>query len=723
MKINRACVFAFHGLRTAGLAILISSFAVNAFAISSTAQVSANTTQRLMTPQDLWAIKRVDNPSVSPDQKRIAFTVQSWSIENNRPQTNIWLMDAQGGNQRRLTSVDANDGAPVWSPDGTSIAFTSRRVGDDAAALYILRLDGGEAEKVLELPYGVSNPQWLPKGKSLIIGTNSIPTLKGKWSADDIAAMKKEMKRRLNSKMTAKVTEDRTYRYFDRWLTDQLSSHLLQFDLDTKSLKDLTPLSQDQFNVANTFDFHISPDGAYVALSKNSIPAPHQEVANVDIVLIALSESRSESRSESSTSKNITSDNRGPDGSPKFSLDGKSLYYIRTATPLHDGSASKLWRHDLVTGKNMPVTEAYDYAISEYVISKDNIKLWNLVEDRGESSIFVGKADGGQFEQILRDGGISKPSQAGTQLVFLRSSFDRPNELFSVDENGKGLRQLTRFNDDLMAKFKLGKVEAYTFAGANDELVQGWLILPPDYDKTKSYPLLQLMHGGPHTMVTNAFNFRWNAHLMAAPGYVVTWVNRHGSTGFGEKFARSINSQWGDMPAQDVLRSTDYLIQKLGNIDGKRVAAAGASYGGYLAAWLAGHTDRFTTIIDHAGVNDLVAQYGSDTTNYSFETTLGGNPWSNADIMQKNNPMTYAKNFKTPMLLTHGELDYRVPYVNSTALYGVLQGMKIPSRLVVFPNENHWILSPQNSIHWNWEVQSWLQRYIGGTPTLAQPTF
>ena len=210
---------------------------------------------------------------------------------------------------------------------------------------------------------------------------------------------------------------------------------------------------------------------------------------------------------------------------------------------------------------------------------------------------------------------------------------------------------------------------------------------------------------------------------MAAPGYVVTWVNRHGSTGFGEKFARSINSQWGDMPAQDVLRSTDYLIQKLGNIDGKRVAAAGASYGGYLAAWLAGHTDRFTTIIDHAGVNDLVAQYGSDTTNYSFETTLGGNPWSNADIMQKNNPMTYAKNFKTPMLLTHGELDYRVPYVNSTALYGVLQGMKIPSRLVVFPNENHWILSPQNSIHWNWEVQSWLQRYIGGTPTLAQPTF
>lgn len=691
------------------------AIALTFFATASISAAHAQTTQRAMTPQDLWAIKRIDNPSVSPDQKLIAFTVQSWSIEKNRPQTNIWLMDAQGANQRRLTTADANDSTPVWSPDGTRIAFTSRRMDDEAAALYVLRLDGGEAEKVLELPYGVANPQWLPNGKSLIVGSNAIPALKGKWSADDMATMKKEIKRRRDSKMTAKVTEDRTYRFFDHWLTDQLSSHLLQFDVGTKSLKDLTPASQDLFSATGAFDFQISPDGRYVALSKNSIPAPHQEADNPDIVLIALS--------ENSAAKNITIDNRGPDVSPGFSPDGKSLYYTRTSTPIYDGSSSKLWRHDLASGKNTPVTETRDYAVAEFVISKDNNKLWNVVEDQGETSIFVGKTDGTQFERVLRDGGISKLKQAGNQLVFLRSSFDRPNELFSVDSNGKTLRQLTHFNDDLMAQFALGKVEAYTFKGANDEQVQGWLILPPNYDKTKSYPLLQLMHGGPHTMVGNAFNFRWNAHLMAAPGYIVSWVNRHGSTGFGEKFARSINHQWGEKPTQDVLRSTDYLMQKLGNIDGKRIAAAGASYGGYLAAWLAGHTDRFATIIDHAGVNDLVAQYGSDATNYSFEITLGGNPWSNADIMQKNNPMSYAKNFKTPMLLTHGEIDYRVPYVNSTALYGVLQSMKIPSRLVIFPNENHWILSPQNSIHWNWEVQSWLQRYIGGTPTLTQPKF
>ena len=705
MKINQVVALSHRPFCVAAL-LLIFAGANTAFAQSA---------QRLMAPQDIWDVKRVDNPQVSPDQKQIAFTVQTWSIEKNRAQTNIWLMDAQGGKQRHITTAEASDSAPVWSPDGTRIAFTSRRSEDDAPALYVMRLDGGEPEKVLDLPYGVKNPQWLPDGKSLIVGSNAIPALKGKWAADDLAAMKKEIKRRRDSKMTAKVTEGRTYRYFDHWLTDQLSSHLLQLDLESKSLKDLMPQSQDQFGFSGEFDFDISPDGRLVALAINSIAAPHHEAPNSDVLLITLG--------DNSAPKNITLDNRGADGAPTFAPDGKSLYYQRTGTPTYDGSSAKLWRHDLATAKNSPITEARDYAIAEYRISDDNKKLWLMAEDRGETSLFSSNADGSQFDRVAREAAMSKLKQAGNQLIFLRNSFDRPNEVFAMDLKTKAVRQLTHFNDALMAKFKLGKVESFTFKGANDEEVQGWVILPPDYDKTATYPLLQLMHGGPHTMVGNAFSFRWNAHLMAAPGYLVSWVNRHGSTGFGEQFARSINGQWGIMPTQDILRANDYLMQRFPNIDGKRIAAAGASYGGFLAAWLAGHTDRFATIVDHAGVNDFITQYGSDTTNYSFQITLGGNPWSDADAMQKNNPMNFAKNFKTPMLLTHGELDYRVPYVNSTALYGVLQGMKVPSRLVIFPNENHWILSPQNSIYWNWEVQSWLQRYIGGTPTLAQPKF
>ncbi|WMW80928.1 S9 family peptidase [Undibacterium cyanobacteriorum] len=693
------------------LAIFAASILQTGIAQAQTTQ----TTQRVMTPQDLWDIKRVDNPAISPDQKWIAFTLQTWSLEKNRAQTNIWIMDTQGRNARRLTTAEANDSAPIWSPDGHRIAFTSRRSDDEAAALYILRLDGGEAEKVLELPFGVINPKWHPNGNSLVLGTRAIPALKGEWKLEDLQAQRKEMKYRRESKMTAKVTEDRRYRFFDQWLTDNLSAHLLQFDLNQKTIKDLTPQSVDLFSSSNTFEFSIAPDGQSLVYSRNTIAAPHSESDNLDLIWIKLD--------DPSAAQNITADHRGGDSNPRFSADGKNIFYSRLNTHLYDGSSAKLWRYEMASGKSFPVTEARDYAVAEFEQAKDQSKLWMIAEDRGETTIFSSKVDGSQFEAVLRGAALSKLSQVGNQLIFLRNSFDQPNEIYTFDLSAKTLKQLSHFNDALMGKIKFGKVESYQFKGANDTLVQGWLIYPPDYDKNKTYPLLQLMHGGPHTMVGNAFSFRWNAHVMAAPGYVVTWVNRHGSTGFGEKFARSINFEWGVKPTQDILRSTDFLIEKVGNIDPKRVAAAGASYGGFLAAWLAGHTDRFATIIDHAGVNDVVAQYGSDQTNYSFETTMGGNPWSNTEIMQKNNPMSYAKNFKTPMLLTHGELDYRVPYVNSTALYGVLQSMKVPSRLVIFPNENHWILSPQNSVYWNWEVQSWLQRYIGGTPSLTQPRF
>jgi dipeptidyl aminopeptidase/acylaminoacyl peptidase len=223
--------------------------------------------------------------------------------------------------------------------------------------------------------------------------------------------------------------------------------------------------------------------------------------------------------------------------------------------------------------------------------------------------------------------------------------------------------------------------------------------------------------------VRDSWSYRWNAHVFAATGSVVTWVNRHGSTGFGQKFSQSILNEWGEKPLEDILRSTDHLLARFPNIDPKRVAAAGGSYGGYMAAWAAGHTDRFACLIDHAGVNDFITQYGADVTPFGFTQVLGGTPWENPEGMQKNNPITYAKNFKTPMLILHGQLDYRVPYVNGTALYAILQSMGVPSRLVVYPNENHWILTPQNAIHWNWEVQSWLARYIGATPTLEKPVF
>ena len=671
--------------------------------------------RRPITPQDLWAMKRLGSPALSPEGKTAVFTVQEWSVEKNRSTSSLWLVDLAGGEPRRLTTAQASDSSPTWSPDGTRLAFVSKRGDDEAASLYVMRTDGGEPEKILELPYPVSNPKWMPDSVGVVVATAVIPEFAGALAKTDLAAMKKEIKRRKDSKMTAKVTEDRQYRYFDHWLTDNLASRLVLVDVTTKEIKDLTPKWPRLFQTSGDVNFDLSPDGKLVALAVNSTPPPYSGFLNNDIYLIPTD--------GSGEMKNVTPENKGDDDNPRFSPDGKALVFTRQLIPYGNGEFSKLWRHDVATGQNTPLTTALDYSMTSTEFSADGKTLWTTAEDKGVVPVFKLNADGTGLTTVYREGSSTSLTVGGGSIVFLNDTTSRPNELFALDAATGAARQLTHFNDALLAQLDLGKVESYWFTGANNEQIHGWLVLPPAYDAKKTYPLVQLMHGGPNTMNRDSWSYRWNTHAFAAPGYIVTWVNRHGSTGFGEKFSQSIINQWGDMPLEDILKSTDYLLQRFPNIDPKRMAAAGGSYGGYMAAWVEGHTDRFACLIDHAGVNDFITQYGADVTPYGFTQVLGGTPWRNPEGMQRNNPVTYAKNFKTPMLIIHGELDYRVPYVNGTALYAILQSMGVPSRLVVFPNENHWVLSPQNAIYWHWEMQSWLARYIGGKPALGKPVF
>ncbi|MES2694303.1 MAG: S9 family peptidase [Verrucomicrobiota bacterium] len=670
--------------------------------------------RRVITPHDLWAMKRVASPTLSPDGRTVAFTVQEWSIEKNKSTTNLWLVDVAGGEPRRLTRAETTDGSPAWSPDGKRIAFTSKRGEDENAALYVIPIDGGEAEKLLELPYALSLPRWLPDGKALLAITSTIPRPSGALKKDDVAALKKEIKRRKETKMTAKVTENRQYRYFDRWLTDNLANRLVRVDVATKEFTDLTPKATQLFTMSSENSYDISPDGKWVVLGMNSTRPPYRDDLNGDLYLIAVD--------GSGEPKNLTADNLGNDGRATFSPDGKTIYYSRTDLPVQAGEFSKVWRHDVASGQNSPLTEALDYDLGEVKISSDGKTLWATAEERGLVPVSKLNADGSGFTTVYKEGTSTSLDTSGSSVVFLNDTTSRPNELFALDPATGQTRQLTRFNDAAIAQLELGKVESYGFTGANNEQIHGWLVYPPKYDASKRYPLVQLMHGGPHTMNRDSFSYRWNTHVLAAPGYIVTWVNRHGSTGFGEKFARSIINQWGDMPFEDIMKSTDFLLQKLPNIDPTKLAAAGASYGGYMAAWVAGHTTRFQCIINHAGVNSSYAQYATDAP-HGFPKVMGGTPWGDLEGLQRQNPMYYAKHFKTPMLILHGELDYRVPYGNGLELYGVLQAMGVPSRLVVYPNENHWILTPQNAIYWHWEMQSWLSRHIGGQPVLKKPVY
>jgi dipeptidyl aminopeptidase/acylaminoacyl peptidase len=672
--------------------------------------------KRPITAQDLWALKRLGAPVLSPDGSFAVFTVQEWSIEKNKSTSSLWMAEVASGKSRRLTRSEASDTAPAWNPDGKRIAFVSKRSGDEADALYVIALEGGEAEKIVEMPYGVMTPKWLPDGKRMAFVTQVIPELAGKLEKADLAAMRKEINRRKESKMTARVTENRQYRFWDQNLTDNLANRLVIINLETRGLTDLTPKWDRLFTMTHQgVSFDIAPDGRHIALAANSTPPPYRDKPNSDIYLIPTE--------SPAAMKNLTADNPSTDDQPLFAPDGKSLIFYRQSRSFFSGELQRLWRHDLATGKNAPITDRLDYSFAEYMFSADGRSLWLLAEDRGALPLSRMNLDGSGFSKVYGTGTSTGLDAKAKAVVFLNETFSRPAELFTLDPASGRARQLTHFNDDLLAQLDLGKVESHTFTGADNHEVQLWLIYPPSYAPTQKYSLVQLLHGGPHTMVRDAFSYRWNAHVFASAGYFVAWVNRHGSTGFGEEYARSILGAWGDKPLIDIQRATDYLLEKFPAMDRDRVAVAGASYGGYLAAWILGHTDRYKCIIDHAGVNNFYNQFGSDFITYTFtDEVIGGSPWTNVEGMQRNNPMFYAKNFKTPTLITAGESDYRVPYGNSLELYGILQAMAVPSRLVIYPNENHQLASPQNSIYWNYEAQQWLARYIGGHP-MAQPKF
>lgn len=651
---------------------------------------------RPITAEDLWNMKRVAGLTVSPDGQYGVFVVTEYSIKDNKGNSDLWLVDLRTNKLKRLTTNVGSDNSPVWHPNSRTVAFVSKREGD-YAQLYQIDIDGGEASLLADMPLGISNPKYFADGKKIAFVSQVLPEFE-----NDMEGLKKAVKDKKDSKVTAKVTENRLFRYWDSWLTDGYTVRLYSYDLDTKTRVDLMPGNRRLVSVDGSADYDLSPDGQWVAMSMNSTAPPYFEL-NTDVFLWKIGEFE--------YSKNLTLPNIDEDYAPLFSEDGKTLYYGRTERKGYP-DRTRLMKYDLATGKIESLTDKIDLSFGDFQELPKKKEMVMSSEWHARSGVYSLNLQSLKLDTLWHGGSVGAFHVTGDRMVFVKNDLSAPSELFEMNLKTRKTSRISSFNKTLLDSIEMGRVESVYFTGAGGRTVQMFVGYPPGFDPSKKYPLLHLIHGGPHGTFGDEFHYRWNAQLFAAPGYVTAMVNFHGSTSFGNEFTQSIVGAHGDKPFTDIMNATDYLIRNYSFIDSTKMAAAGGSYGGYMVNWIAGHTDRFKALISHAGVYNLMGQFGSDVT-YERSYNYDGAPWDGRyENINKYSPAYFAHQFKTPMLIIHGERDYRVPITQGLEIYSVLKGKQVDARLVYYPNENHWILSPQNSIYWYKEVHDWLKRYL-----------
>ncbi len=672
-----------------------SSSQVFAVLLAASSVSAAEPAKKKLGVDEMWAVSRVGAPALSPDGKRVAYTVATYDMEENRSNADIYLLDLAGGPPRRLTTNKASDTSPTFSPDGRRLAFLSKRDGDAVTELYVIPVDGGEPERLTDMPTSIANPKWFPDGRRIAFLANVVA------GAESPEETKKALEKREKAKVKAHVTENRLYRYWDRWLTDQESTHLFVADVSTKKITDLTPTSRRLLGLEEGGSFDISPDGQSLVFAANSSPEPYRTL-NWDLYLVSAA---------GGDAKNLTPSREADDNNPVFSPDGRTIAFGTRLKADGWPDYTRLALLDVAGGVVTLLTDGWEKPAGGWAFARDGSELVFTAESRARTNLYAVAVSGGTPREIWKGGTASGPAvTAGGDVVFLRHDLNHPPELAAVKRDGSAFRPLTSVNDALVATWDLGAVADLTFKGAGGDDVQMFVVTPPGYDARRKYPLVQLVHGGPVGTFGDAFSFRWNPHAFAAPGYVVAMVNFHGSSSFGQKWVESILGAHPDKPFLDVMKATDFLIAR-GGVDESRMAAAGGSYGGFLVNWIAGHTDRFKCLVSHAGVYDLMAQFASDVT-FGRQHSYGGTPFRNRDNVEKWSPNRYAESFRTPVLILHGERDYRVPIGQGLEFYGTLAAKGVPARLVVYPDENHWILKGQNSKHWYGEVHGWLARWL-----------
>lgn len=647
-----------------------------------------------ITFEDLAAIKRIGAPHLSPDGKWIAYDMSTIDLAGNARRSGVYLMPSVGGTGKLISDGTKQDEAPVWSPDGKTIAWISNRDGS-TKQVYLYDVASGKSRKLTNLRNGAGGVKWAPDGKALVLVSDVYPDC---GVAPDCTKSTAEALEKQPTK--ARVINSLLFRHWNTW-QEATRAHIIYYPL-TGEPRDLTPGAFDAppFSLGGGDEFDVSPDGRELVYARDTEARPELST-NSDLFLVPIA---------GGEAKRITT-RTGADTSPSYSPDGKYIAWRSQARAGYESDLWELWLYERATGTTRRLAADFPNWIQSATWAPNSRSIFITAPEKGDNVIYEITLDGAA-RKLSNDGsaGHIEVSPDGQTLYLDWSSLDRPADIYSLRRGGT-LNRLTAHNDALLGRLDLGETSDVYWAGADNAQIQSHFIKPPNFDPSKKYPAIVLIHGGPQGAWSDSWSYRWNPQMFAARGYVVIAPNPRGSSGFGQKFVEEISRDWAGKVYVDLMNGVTWL-SSLPYVDANRLGAAGGSYGGYMVNWILGHSDLFKALVSHAGVYNLESMYGVTEELWFPEWEFGGNPWDNPELFQKWSPHRFAKNFNTPTLVVHGELDFRVPIGEGIQLFTTLQRRGVPSRFLYFPDEGHWVLKPQNSKLWHEQVLGWFDRYL-----------
>jgi dipeptidyl aminopeptidase/acylaminoacyl peptidase len=655
---------------------------------------------------DLVMMDRVSDPQISPDGKHVAFQLRETDYAQNKGANGIWILDLETKNAQpvRITDKAVNATTPRWSNNATSVYYLAK--GGDAMQLWQSPIGGSQQKpvQVTKLDLDVNNFKLSPDGKHVALSIDVFT------DCAELACTKKRLDDTAANKASGTLYDKLFIRHWDTW-ADGRRSQLFMADLGadgTASPPRLITRGIDGDVPSKPFgdesEYTFSPDGNTLYFDVRIAGSTEPWSTNFDIYVVP--------SNGSAAPKNLTASNPAWDGWPLASADGKTLYYLAMKRPGFEADRYGIMALDLSSGKAREIDAQWGGSASALTLSKDGKVLYTSTDDNGDHALFAIDIASGNAKKLGEAGQVEGFSVVGNQIVIARSSLKTPADLFRLGTGGGKSTQLTHLNATRLADAQMGDFEFYTFKGAKGDTVQGYVVKPVGFEPGKKYPVAFIIHGGPQGAMTNEFHYRWNPQTYAGQGFAVVTVNFHGSTGYGQAFTDSISGDWGGKPLEDLQKGWAAALEKYNFLDGNRACALGASYGGYMIYWIAGNWNQpWKCLVDHDGVFDNRMMGYSTEELWFDEWENQGTPWEQPQNYEKFNPVDYVKNWRVPMLVVHSANDFRIPEEQGIAAFTALQRRGIPSEFLTFPNENHWVLKPQNSVLWHDTVNTWLKKW------------